>query len=246
MNSETTLHVVFQPFYNLGRDALQGFEALARLEQVNGGAGQSLAEFFAGQDAETIRTLDLKVLDRALQQLAEWEAGEERHDLIMSVNISGSVMRASDIIFDISSALGEHDLPGDRLLVDSTTAAFRTLDLSAGDLPDHLARLRDRGVSLCLDSFGEGDLDLLPWAAEIPIDIIKVDPRLLNGDKEAFTRVVEAIQEAGLPVVAAGVETAEQLQLVRDLGCEWAQGFYLGRPVSADEARDFPHELTLG
>ena len=115
-----------------------------------------------------------------------------------------------------------------------------------GEALERLQLLQQRSVTFCLDGFTREDLDTLDWALEVPVDIIKLQPHEVAGASHGDHRLrelAEAIQEAGLPVVAAGVETPQQLELVRELGVEWAQGFLLGEPAPADAALGFPARL---
>ncbi|WP_040156179.1 EAL domain-containing protein [Mobilicoccus massiliensis] len=232
---EGALVTFFQPFYNLRTTRLQGLEALTRRRDGDGHAALP-AEFFADAEARgRMREIDLRTLDDALEHLAVWRRDEAQRDLILSVNLAFDTVAHPEFVADVAQRLRRHRVPGDRLLVDITTDTFRRL---AADDEQALARLRslqDLEMTFCLDGFTAGDLELLPVAAAVPVDVIKLHPRVLTqGTRQEVADVARAIQDAGLPIVAAGVETAEELRLVRELDFEWAQGFVLGRPADAE------------
>ncbi|WP_284303115.1 EAL domain-containing protein [Mobilicoccus caccae] len=244
----TDLVTFFQPFYNLRSGRLQGVEALVRRHGASDGRHQLPVDFFAAaSDEGSMRGIDLLVLEDALGYLARRRRTDGRTDLICSVNLSWEFVSHRDVSSDIEDALVRHGVPGDRLLIDITTHTFRRLVEVDGDCLERLNRLQRREVSFCLDGFTVEDLDLLPDAASVPVDIIKLHPSQVAVDTEDTRRqlgeIAQAIQAAGLPVVAAGVETADQLEFVRELGFEWAQGFLLGAPTAADDTLSHPASL---
>ncbi|MDO5696523.1 MAG: EAL domain-containing protein [Dermatophilus congolensis] len=226
----------YQPFYNLNTGRMQGVEALARLRSTDGGP-QTPAEFFAeAERTGTIRQIDAAILEEALAQTARWHRETGHSDLILSVNMSAQTVRDRLFVPVIVATVGRHNVPGDRLLFDLPTTTFRAMLDEGGDAFAGVTALQKREITFCLDGFTAADIDLLPRAVDISVDIVKLHPSLASGDDAALVEAIQAVQDAGLPVVAAGIETAEQLARVRELGCEWAQGFYLGAPVVAADA----------
>lgn len=239
-----TLATHYQPFYNLNSGRLQGFEALARMNPVEGVA-KTPAEFFAEAEVSgRIREIDAAVLEEALAQTAIWHRDHHRPELILSVNLSAQSVRDRLFVPVIVATVARQNVPGDRLLVDLTTSTFREL-LHEGDAAfSGIRALQKREITFCLDGFRAQDVDLLGRAVEVPVDIVKLHPALVGGDAATLTDVARAVQEAGLPVVAAGVETGEHLLRVSGLGFEWAQGFYLGAPSAAADALAHPTTLA--
>ncbi len=242
MTVDSSVVTYFQPFYNLRTRRLQGMEALARRRSAEGGHTELPAAFFDDASASgRMRELDLQILDEALAVIAGSYRSGGCRELILSVNFSWDLVGSPAFVGEISRALARHDVPADRLLVDIPTAMFRRLICADSDYLTRLHQLQHKEIAFCLDGFTVTDLDILPAAVAAPVDIIKLHPRQLAvvGDDLATRKLSEiaaAIQDAGLPVVAAGVETVEQLDLVRDLGFEWAQGFLLGEPLPAEQA----------
>lgn len=236
----------FQPFYNLRSDGLQGLEALARRSDVGNGRPSLPAAFLAEDEAaEKVREIDLWILDDALSHLARWYETKGRTELILSVNLSRHTVCHPDVVTDVTDILGRHGMPGERLLVDITVDTLRRLTSEADDARAHLAALRELGTTVCLDHFCAPDVDLLEAASAVPVDIIKLDPRELRTlTEDELAGVAKAIQDLGLPAVASGVESQEQLDLARRLDFEWAQGFFLGEPVKAAHALRPPSWLS--
>lgn len=239
----------FQPFYNLHTDALQGLEALARRDTTgsSGADGLPAGLFAEARERGQARELDLTVLEAAIGHFAAIQAalGDAAGSrLIVRVNACRDTIAHPYLVADVTAALRRHEISGDRLLVDIPTVLFRDLvdERDAATL-DRLRHLQAMEISFCLDGFTDADLDLLPAAGEVGVDIITLHPRVLAGEADALARLARAVQDVGLPVVAAGVETSEQLALVRDLGFEWAQGFLLGEPSPAGDTLD--HPMTL-
>jgi len=241
---EDGLVTYFQPFYNLRTDALQGYEALVR-HALAGGRVEAPGRVLATAEATgEMHGIDLRTLDDALEFKRRFRRAHPDHHAIVSVNLSFDLASSPLLVTEVDGALRRSGVSGDRLLVDITAAVFRRLLDSE---PKALARLGDlqaHEITLCIDGFTADDLDLLPWEAAVPVDIIKLHPALVAGeDREGLASIAAAVQDVGLPVVAAGVENPAELDLVRDLGFEWAQGFHLGEPVGLDAALDLP--LTL-
>lgn len=233
-----------QPFYNLRTSRLQGLEALARRECTGPRGTEPSAGLLAqARQQGQAREVDLRVLDATLGQLAHLQTldDEGTSSLIVRVNVSEDTIAHPYLVADVTEALRRHDIPGDRLLVDIPTGLFRTLVAGEdGTVLDRLRQMQEGEIAFCLDGFTADDLDLLPVAVSVPVDIITLHPQVLAGETAVLADLARAVQDAGLPVVAAGVETTEQLATVRDLGFEWAQGFLLGEPVPAGDAHDLP------
>ena len=152
--------------------------------------------------------------------------------LKLGVNVSAQHVGAGTLVGDVTSALRESGLSPERLVVEIAESA-----LTADGITDDVTALRLMGVHLALDDFGRG-ASSLPGLGRLPVDIIKLDRALLSRvDRDAYTRAIcEAVVALGtalcIDVVAEGVETASQLGVLQALGCGYAQGFLLSRPVT--------------
>lgn len=244
------LATFFQAFYNLRSNRLQGLEALARGYDAADGHTALPASFFSAASASgMMRDIDLWILDDALSHLATWRSREGYRDLILSVNLSWDLISHPRFVRDLSSAVERHDVPGDRLLVDIATDTFRRLKSGDESALARLHQLQEQEITFCLDGFTAKDVDLLPAAAKAPVDIIKIHPHQLahgypsSSASSALTKIAQTVHDVELPIVAAGIETPQQLERVRALEFEWAQGFLLAEPVAASQALSCPASL---
>ena len=160
----------------------------------------------------------------------------------MTVNISDRHVTRACFVSDVVAAIRKSRIAPHRLVLEVTESIL--LESPRGTA--HLAALRQLGVGVSLDRFGSR-YNTLARLRDLPVDTIKVDRQFLQpGDvlPEIMQLIVTAAHTLGLNVVAEGVENADQLELARQLGCESAQGFLLGRP-SAQASRDAsPRNLT--
>ena len=155
--------------------------------------------------------------------------------LQLGLNVSAQHVAAGTLVGDVTAALRDSGLPAQRLVVEVTESALR-----APTAADDVTALRLMGVHLALDDFGSGSSSL-PGLGRLPVDVLKLDRSLLSRvDRDPYTRAVcEAVValggRLGIDVVAEGVETTSQLAVLATIGCGFAQGFLLSRPVPLAE-----------
>jgi len=241
--AELTLH--FQPVVELATGRWIGAEALARWPHPSRGMVPPNEFVPAAEQTGLVGPLGLWVLDRALARVAAWRptlpAGA---DFTVAVNLSVRQLMDADITTRLLEALDRHRLPPEALM----------LELTESVLFDHgeqqhqqLTDLRNLGVRVAIDDFGTG-YSSLSYLARLPIDVVKVDRSFVAGlpggrREEAVTRAVATlVHDLDLEVVAEGVERPEQASCLQDLGVNHAQGFWLQRPVPAE---DFAELLPL-
>ncbi len=230
------IDVAFQPIVELSSGSTIGFEALARW--VHPELGQvSPTDFVpvAEANGEIVR-LGEHVLRVACRQLARWRA-QSGDDLQVTVNFSPVQLAVPNIADVVSSILAEAHLPGEALALEITEGVF----LSPGELERHnLERIRERGVQIALDDFGTG-YSTLSYLKRLPVDVLKVDRCFLDGleTDRRDAALMRAILSIGLgmdlQVVAEGIETKAQRELLRLSGCRLGQGFLFSHPLPADE-----------
>ena len=227
-----TLH--YQPLLDLAGGQPWATEALLRWTHPQLGP-VSPAEFVPlAEEGGLMLDLGAWVLREACAQARRWlDAGVRAGR--MSVNVSAVQLAHSGFVAEVEAALRESGLPPERLMLELTeTAALRDLDASA----DRLAQVRELGVWLALDDFGAGQANL-HQLAHLPVDVLKVDRSFTAGlDAPRSTRpllqaAVGMARGLQLRVVVEGIETAEQLEEIRLLGCDAGQGYFLGRPGPA-------------
>jgi diguanylate cyclase (GGDEF)-like protein/PAS domain S-box-containing protein len=236
---EMVLH--YQPLVDVVSGRIKGVEALVRWQPpgkplVMPGAFIGLAE-----DAGLIVPLGNWVLRTACRQARQWlDAGTP---LVVAVNLSGRQFQATDVVALVALALAEAQLPAQWLELELTESVIMD---SAERSIVALEGLKALGVRLAIDDFGTG-YSSLSYLKRFPLDKLKIDQSFVAGmtmdanDRAITTAVVAMAHSLGLEVLAEGVETAQQLDMLRALGCETVQGYWLGRPVPADQV----HPLAL-
>ena len=158
-----------------------------------------------------------------------------RPDLSVAVNVAARHVRSGQLLADVRDALAASGLPGDRLVLELTESVL----LDATHVTDDLEALRRLGVRIAVDDFGTG-WSSLAYLVGLPIDILKMDRQFLasveSGPRhQALCRsVLHLGASLDMDVVVEGVETARELQLLRDMGHRFVQGFLLARPTELE------------
>ncbi len=230
----------FQPKYDLSNECVVGMEALLRWKHQTRGF-VSPEVFVAVAEANgLIDRLTHKVLSASLRQIIVWRAmGFDQ--LKVSVNMSPMQLRAHTLVDETLQQLRSAGVDGCQLEIELTeTSVLENVENARKDL----ARLRDAGVGIAIDDFGTGytSLSLL---AELPLDVVKIDRSFISAiDTGVRTRavvgsVIGMSHALGLRVVAEGVECMGQMELLRQLGCDEVQGYFVSRPLPADEITAF-------
>ena len=229
--------VAFQPIVELATGVTRGFEALARWEHPELGA-VAPARFIPMAEAsgEIVRIGD-HVLRLACRQIAAWRADSGRDDLHVTVNLSPVQLELANFAEVLSGILHEHRLPGAGLTLEITEGVFMAPDAVA---EANLDAIRELGVRIALDDFGTG-YSALSYLKRFPVDVIKADRSFLDGlgaDRRdlAVLRAILAIGDGmDIQVIAEGIETPRQRELLRLSGCPFGQGFLFAPPLPAEE-----------
>lgn len=230
---ELLLH--FQPWARLDTGEIAGVEALVRWHHHK--RGLLFPEEFIPLAEQTgmMRPLTLRVLEMGLSQARKWR--DEGLDLPVAVNLAVPNLLDLHLAEDVARLLGRWEIPANRLELEVTENVVMADPARCFDV---LRRLEALGVRLSLDDFGTGS-STLAYLKRLPVHKLKIDKAfVLNMDRDQADAVivqstVELGQRLGLCVVAEGVEAPETWTQLLDFGCEFAQGFFLGRPVSAAE-----------
>jgi EAL domain-containing protein (putative c-di-GMP-specific phosphodiesterase class I) len=227
------LELHYQPIVRTADRSLHGVEALVRWRRSDGTLVPPDRFIDVAERSGLIVDLDRWVLYRALTQAAEWRAGRFP-ELQVSVNVSARTLLSADIVSDVAAALLDVELPGNALVLEVTeTALLHDLDAAAA----RIQALRELGVRASIDDFGTG-FTSVSQLRRLPIGEVKVDRSFVQSlddprDRVLVDLVVQMGTVLGIPVVGEGVETEEQFEALRRLGCRFAQGYLLGRPVPA-------------
>src|SRR5215831_16688968 len=234
------IKVLYQPIVRLEDRAIAGFEALARWDHPKLGR-LSPAEFITiAEEIGLIVDLGLFVLDHTARQLAQWQAATRaREPVFASVNVSSRQLLRHDLIQDLRSVLGRNALARGTLKLEITESLVMENPEHAAQM---LTRIKELGAGLSLDDFGTGHSSLA-YLQRFPFDTIKIDQSFVRttsrGTRPVILRSIIALaHDLGMEVVAEGAETDSDAIELYQLGCEYAQGFAFGEPMTADVARD--------
>lgn len=229
---ELLLH--YQPQVNMNTGAVVGVEALLRWQHPERGL-LAPGEFMdALEDGPVSRRIGRHVLDKALAQLVAWQ--KQGISLRVAVNIGAHHLLAPEFIEDLRHALTTHAVAPERLEIE-VTETTAIADLAAAR--DILAACRNFGVSVALDDFGTGNAPL-SYLQSLPANTVKVDrgfvKDILDNPRDAaiVAGVVTSARLLGLEVVAEGVESSEHGCLLMQLGCKFAQGYLIAKPMRGE------------
>jgi len=230
------LHLHYQPIVDLVTGRLSGAEALLRwtndeIKNITPDQFMPLAE-----DSGLINPLGEWVLAEALRQFAEWR-DKGLTSLRMAVNVSSRQFRGAALVNSVAQIFESFDFPPDLLDLEITEG------LLLEDYPETIQvfdQLTNMGVTFSVDDFGTG-YSSLNYLRRFPVKSLKIDKTFINGvvsdpDQAALVQaIINMAHSLNLAVVAEGVETAEQCAFMRQHGCDLVQGFFIGRPVPAEE-----------
>ncbi len=235
---EGQLTLVYQPLFNLKPYRLIGFEALARWTHPERGVISPTVFIALAEESGHIGALTAWVVDQACAQLAHWQLVQPTGEALgMHVNISGRDLTSATLVPLVRSVLQRHTLPAQQLTLEITET---TLMGKLTTVLDTVHELRELGVKFSIDDFGTG-YSSLAYLSTLPIDSLKIDRSFVSGmtDKPQNVEIVRAVltlgRSLGKTIIAEGIETAEQLSMLEDLGVDVGQGFLLSRPLRADQ-----------
>ncbi|HET6894781.1 MAG TPA: EAL domain-containing protein [Candidatus Baltobacteraceae bacterium] len=226
----------YQPIVNLTTGRIAGCEALLRWEHPRRGLLAPAAFINEAEETGLIVPIGEWVLETSCASIAQWT---ERFsgDLFITVNISARQLKHGGLPEKIAACFGRYKGGAEKLVVE-------LVESTVMDDPDLALRLlreiRDMGVRIAVDDFGIG-YSSLAYLKRFPLNTVKID-RTFVGDLETDENdaaiaqsIVTLAHSLGLQVVAEGAETARQLQMLREFGCDFVQGYYFSRPVPADD-----------
>ena len=228
----------YQPLVSIAEPRkVTGLEALMRWNHPRRGLILPGEFFTAFEDPECSLALGEVALDRAMAQMRDWlDQGVEFGRV--AVNLSASQFRTGDLAESIRRKLEHWRVPAERLTLEVTENVYMGWGSEA--VCETVRALHDTGVQIALDDFGTGYASLANLK-QFPIDRLKIDRSFVQNRQDApIVRAVLSLGSSlGMKVVAEGVETDEQLDMLTALGCDQAQGFYFARPMPAHDVAGF-------
>ncbi|MFI1156484.1 putative bifunctional diguanylate cyclase/phosphodiesterase [Streptomyces sioyaensis] len=230
----------YQPLVGLGDGRAQGVEALVRWRHPQFGTLSPNRFIALAEENGAIVELGRWVLTRACHQARAWQLAHPGQPLFVSVNVAVRQVWDSDLVADVAGILAETGLPPHLLQLELTESAVMG---SAGRPLQALQALSDMGVRIAIDDFGTGYSNLA-YLSRLPVSVLKLDGSFVRGFRSqehpnpADEMIVEALvalaHRLGLTVTAECVESAEQAERLRRIGCDTGQGWLYSRPVAPD------------
>jgi diguanylate cyclase (GGDEF)-like protein/PAS domain S-box-containing protein len=241
------LRVYYQPIVSLHTEQIVGFEALVRWQHPQRGMIPPDMFIPLAEDTGLITVLGQIVLREACRQLAVWQAQlPALPQLYMSVNLSAKQMAQPDLVELIAETLRETGLAPHQLKLEILESALIGRALAA----ETLGRLKDLGVQISIDDFGTG-YSSLSYLHQFPVDTLKIDRSFIsrmgvNGEhSEIILAIVTLARSLGMEAIAEGVETISQRDQLRELQCDYGQGWLFARALDQSAATDLVASLAV-
>ncbi|MFE4106324.1 EAL domain-containing protein [Almyronema epifaneia] len=232
----------YQPIVALQEGTIVGFEALIRWLHPQQGLVAPQTFIHLAEETGLILPIGEWMLFEACRQLCQWQQGlPQAKDLTMSVNLSGKQFSNPHLAKQIERALHQASLTPERLKLEITESVImENTQLSK----DTLSVLRDLGLQICIDDFGTG-YSSLSYLHRFPINALKVDRSFIGvmdaNDENSGLAITQTIttlaHRLGVDVVAEGIETAKQFDLVKTFRCKYGQGYFFSKPLPPQQAQ---------
>jgi EAL domain-containing protein (putative c-di-GMP-specific phosphodiesterase class I) len=231
--------VHYQPMVDLQTGELWGMEALVRWDHPERGLLEPSEFVPVAEESGLVIPMGEQILSEACFRAKVWQEEDPRiPPLVMSVNLSALQLSRLDLAETVERVLGETGLEGTRLTLDITETVYVQVLAANTAILD---RLRDLGVRFSIDDFGTG-YSSLSYLKRLPADAIKIDKAFVDGlgkdveDTAVIRMIIELAHTLGLEVIAEGVETEEQVALLKEMGCDLAQGYHFSKPLPPEAA----------
>jgi len=232
--------IYYQPVIDIHKNEVVSVEALLRWQHPDKGMIHPDDFISTAEDSGLIVPVGEWLISSVCKQIRSWKkAGLENQNV--SINIAPRQFKEQDVVALFTQALAENDLEGASLSVEITE---RTLIDNVGEVEKTLKKLRDMGIKVLLDDFGTGYASLA-YLKKFPVDIVKIDNTFIAGipDNREDSAIVNAIagltRGLELTLLAEGVENERQLDMLKSIGCSYAQGFYWSKALPGAEYEQF-------
>jgi len=238
------LFIVYQPKLDLSSGRVFGMEALLRWQHPEMGMIPPDKFIPLAEEIREIDRIGRWVLEQVCIQTKKWL--DEGLNLIASVNISPLQFLNDDLQFSIDNIIRETGLSSENLELEITESALMEEPERTREILNGLSQL---GLSFSIDDFGTG-YSSLSYLKQFPVNVLKIDRSFIRDlvtdedDRAIATSVIALARSMKLEVIAEGVETIEQQDLLKELGCHHIQGYYLSRPLEADKFEEFIRQFS--
>ena len=217
--------VYYQPIVSLSTEEIIGLEALVRWKHPVKGLISPANFIPVAEDTGLILDLGIWILREACQQFSRW-----KYPITLSANLSGRQIYQPDLVEKVDEILETTGITGSRLKFELTESAIMENDRLAKEI---LEELKLRNIQLSLDDFGTG-YSSLSYLSQFPIDTLKIDRSFVNMEGlEIAQTIIVLAHNLGMDVVAEGVETEQQRLQLKELDCEYGQGYLFSRPLDS-------------
>ena len=232
-----TVFFHLQPQYDINHK-LRGFEALARMKDSDGNY-VSPSEFIpVAEKTGLVDRIDMRVFELSMEFLSNVLRAKKDSDLIVSCNVSVRHLMKNNFIEEIKNALVKYQVPASHVEIEITESIM--ID-SLEKALDRIDEIKEMGMKVAIDDFGTG-YSSLSYLNNFPSDLLKIDKSFIDlmNTSESSKQYVATIVSIGhilnLSVISEGVEDEAQIETLKEIGCDYIQGFVWGRPMPADDA----------
>jgi EAL domain-containing protein (putative c-di-GMP-specific phosphodiesterase class I) len=229
----------YQPIVHLSSEKLAGFEALIRWHHPERGLVPPIEFIPIAEETGAIIAIGDWVLNQACQQISIWQSQFlEAKSLKMSINLTCQQIREKNLVEKLDRVLAATGIDGSTIRLEITESSM--MDQGEETIAK-LEELRARNIQLSIDDFGQG-YSSLSYLHRFPVNTLKIDRTFVElmssggQNLEIIRTIILLAHTLNMSVVAEGVETHEQMSMLRQLGCEYAQGYFFSRPIIAADA----------
>ena len=234
---QSQISLAYQPIVDMMSDKVIGFEALLRWTHPERGVIPPTTFVPVAEESGLVLALGRWVLRTACQQASAWNTRHPDSPITVTVNLSVRQLQDDALALDVEAALKESGLSPTCLILEMTESVIMK---ESGAARARLQELKKVGVRIAIDDFGTG-YSSLSHLQQFPVDILKIDRSFLHRmhqgehDTALVRTIISLAKLLSLRTIAEGVEDTHQQQQLRDLGCDSAQGFLFGRPMTVEE-----------
>ena len=229
--------IYLQPKWSISENRIIGAEALARWKRKDGSMIFPSEFIPVFEKNGFIEKLDMYMFEKLCMQMREFEREGIYNSIRVSINQSRILILNPDYAKNIEKMIQRYEVPVENIEIEITETVF--LD-EKEQVIEIVNRLKEVGVHLAMDDFGSGysSLNILK---DVPFDVLKIDREFFSETNTSLTsvlileKIIEMARAMGISVVCEGVETAEQVDILRDIGCDFVQGYFYGRPMPIEE-----------